>query len=69
MIYKILKNCALLGVIVLSFLLMLSIGLFVLPYHATGSHSNLSSDLYSLLETIIGIILVVKAISIVLVLR
>ncbi len=62
--HKLLTILVFLVEIILSFITMLGIGLFVLPYHATGSHSNLSSDLYSLSEVIIGLLFV--AISVIL---
>jgi len=61
------RNLAFIAGIILSFGLMFGVGFFVLPYHATGSHSNHSSDLFSLAELLVGLFLII--ISVVICLR
>lgn len=53
------RNLAFIAEMILSFGLMLGVGLFVLPYHATGSHANHSSDLFSLAELLAGLFLII----------
>ena len=50
---------AFLAKIALPFILMLGFGLSVLPYHATGTHANFKSDLFSLSELLIGLFLII----------